>query len=279
VADNPPPAKARIPASDPFGTDISELGHGAELQRLYVVQGGALVPADEGGAVRDCDQQLWRVARASAPAYVLQYVDELLVFDADLGNGPDFYVGEVTSMSRSTERASHWRLSLAPNGATDVDVALTVAHEIGHLASLGADQMTGESESSCRGTYVDEGCLKDGGHLASFVDDTWSDDQLDALDTAYGIADDDQRRAALDTFYDDHAGSFVDAYAASDPAEDFAESFGVWCAIGPDSPVLPDVVQGAASNGAQKLAWFDQPDNPVAKATRARCEQLRQLTR
>ncbi len=279
VADNPPPAKAHFPTGDPFGTDITELGQGAELQRLYAVQHGALVPADNGGAVRDCDQQLWRVVTASAPPEVLGYVDELLVFDADLGNGPDYYVGEVQSLQQSTERASHWRLSLAPNGATDVDVALTVAHEVGHLASLGASQMTGEDENACQGIYLDEGCLKDDAGLASFFDDTWSDDDWDAWDSASSITDDDQRMTALQKFYDDHSGSFVDAYGATDPAEDFAESFGVWCAIGPGSPLLPDVIQGAPGNGAAKLAWFDQPGNPVAAATRAQCEQLRALTR
>ncbi|MEP6629036.1 MAG: hypothetical protein ABJA89_01140, partial [Lapillicoccus sp.] len=267
------------PPGDPFGTNTTDFGQGAELQRLYAVQHGDLVPADNGGPVRDCDRQLWRVVTAAAPPDVLGYVDELLVFDADLGSGPDTYVGEVSSLRQSTARASHWRLSLAPNGSTDVEVALTVAHEVGHLASLGAAQMTGQDEKTCPGTYVDEGCLKDDGALVSFLDATWSDEEWDDWDTASALTDDAARRAALETFYDEHAGSFLDAYAATDPTEDFAESFGVWCAVGPGSPLLPDVIQGAPTDGAKKLAWFDQPSNPLGAATRARCEQLRQLTR
>ncbi len=279
VADNPPPATAHFPPGDPFGTSITEFGPGAELQRLYAVQQGALVPADNGGPVRPCDQQLWRVVTAATPPEVLGYIDELLVFDADLRNGPDNYVGEVSSLRQSTARASHWRLSLAPNGATDVEVALTVAHEVGHLASLGAAQMTGQDEKSCQGQYVDEGCLKDDGALTSFLDDTWSDEEWDDWDTASALTDDAARRKALTSFYEKHAGSFLDAYAATDPTEDFAESYGVWCAIGPGSPLLPDVIEGAPTDGAKKLAWFDQPGNPVGAATRDRCEQLRQLTR
>lgn len=276
--DNPPPATAHFPPGDPFGTDISELGKGAELQRLYAVQHGALVPADNGGAVRPCDQQLWQVVVATAPPDVLGYVDELLVFDADLSGTGDFSVGEVSSLQQSTERASHWRLALAPNGATDVDVALTVAHEVGHLVSLGAKETTGQDEKSCSGTFVD-GCLKDDAALLTFLDDTWSDEEWKAWDAASATKDDAARKTALEAFYDAHSGSFVDEYAATDPAEDFAESFGVWCAIGPGSPLLPDVIEGKPTDGAAKLAWFDRPGNRVGDASRAQCEQLRQLTR
>ncbi len=278
VDDNPPPTTAHFPPGDPFGTDISDLGNGAELQRLYAVQKGSLVPADNGGPVRPCDQQLWQVVAATAPADVLAYVDELLVFDADLSGGADTSVGEVVSLKQSTERSSHWRLSLAPNGATDVDVAITVAHEVGHLVSLGAKETTGQSEQACTGTFVD-GCLRDDAALLSFLDDTWSKDEWDAWDTADATSDDAARQKALQTFYDQHAGSFVDEYAATHPAEDFAETFALWCAIGPQGALLPDVVQGAASNGAAKLAWFDRPGNRVAAASRSQCEQLRQLTR
>ena len=33
----------------------------------------------------------------------------------------------------------------------------------------------------------------------------------------------------LETFYSDHRDRFVDDYAATDPDEDFAETFASWC--------------------------------------------------
>ena len=53
-----PATGAKIPANDPFGDDIADLGDKAELQRLYAVQSGALVPLDGLGAPRPCDEQL-----------------------------------------------------------------------------------------------------------------------------------------------------------------------------------------------------------------------------
>ena len=84
-----PATGAKIPANDPFGADIADLGDKAELQRLYAVQSGALVPLDGLGAPRPCDEQLWSLVKATAPT-LLGHIDELLVFDAD----PDPATGE-----------------------------------------------------------------------------------------------------------------------------------------------------------------------------------------
>jgi hypothetical protein len=276
VADNPP-TTAHIPSGDPFGSDLSHLGSGAELQRLYVVHNGTLEPADSAGPVRECDRQLWAVVVAATPVEVLRYVDELLVFDADPNGGTAD--GEVAAQPNSTEASAHWRLSLALNVFTDLDVAVNVAHEVGHLLSLNRAEMTGQDESSCQGIFLDEGCLKDASTLPTFVDDTWGDDLLDEWSTADGITDDQQRADALDDFYQKHHDRFVDSYAATHPVEDVAESFALWCALGTSSPLLPDFVEGDPTDGAAKLAWFDDPAHAVGQQTRARCEALRAFTR
>jgi hypothetical protein len=242
------------------------------------VQQGGLAPVDNAGPVRDCDQQLWRIVVATTPPDVLKYVDELLIFDADLSAGSDLYVGEVVAQPNSNQATSHWRLSLAPNGTDDLGVALTVAHEVGHLLSLNGTQATGADEKTCQHVYLDHACLKDDSFLLSFMG-LWSDEELGAWTAAYDHDDKDVRDRALQEFYDHHVSSFVDSYAATYPSEDFAETFGIWCALGPNSPLLPDVIEGDPKNGAKKLAWFDRPGNPVAAAHRAGCEQLRKLTR
>jgi hypothetical protein len=276
VADNPP-TSAHIPPGDPFGSDLAHLGSGVELQRLYVVRNGTLEPADSAGPVRECDRQLWGIVVAATPAEVLRYVDELLVFDADLSGGSG--AGEVFAQPNSTEASAHWRLSLALNVLTDLDVTFNVAHEVGHLLSLNRAEMTGQDESSCQGIFMEEGCLRDEAALPTFVDDTWDDDLLDEWSTADDITDDQQRADALDAFYQKHHDRFVDSYAATHPVEDFAESFAMWCALGPSSPLLPDFIEGDPKDGAAKLAWFDDPAHAVGGQARARCEALQAFTR
>ena len=276
VADNPP-TSAHISSSDPFGSDLSHLGSGAELQRLYVVHAGVLAPADYAGPVRECDRQLWAIVNATTPFEVLKYVEEFLVFDTDLSAGT--VVGEVFAQPNSTEASAHWRLSLSLNGSTDLDVAFNVAHEVGHLLSLNRAEMTGQDEASCQGMFVGEGCLQDGATLPSYLDDTWDDDLFDEWSAADDHADDTERADALQGFYDKHHDRFVDAYAATHPNEDFAESFAMWCALGPKSPLLPDFIQGDPTDGAAKIAWFDDPAHTVGLQARGRCEQLRAFTR
>ena len=67
-----------------------------------------LEPADSAGPVCECDRQLWAIVVAATPVEVLRYVDELLVFDADLS--ADTAVGEVFAQPNSTEASAHWRL-------------------------------------------------------------------------------------------------------------------------------------------------------------------------
>lgn len=276
VADNPP-TSAHIPSGDPFGSDLSHLGSGAELQRLYDVHSGTLEPADAAGPVRECDRRLWAIVVAATPVEVLEYVDELLVFDADVSAGTA--VGEVFAQPNSTEASAHWRLSLALNNSTDLDVTFNVAHEVGHLLSLNRAEMTGQDKSSCQGIFMGEGCLKDRATLATYIDDTWGDDVLDEWSTANDITDDQQQADAFDAFYEKHHDQFVDAYAATHPVEDFAESFAMWCALGPSSPLLPDFIEGDPTDGAAKLAWFDDPSHAVGLQARARCEALQAFTR
>jgi hypothetical protein len=275
VTDNPP-TSARISGGDPFGADLSPLGGGAELQRLYAVHAGTLEPADDAGPVRECDRQLWAVVVGATPVEVLTYVEEFLVFDADLSAGTA--VGEVFAQPNSTEASAHWRLSLSVNGSTDVDVAFNVAHEVGHLLSLNRAEMTGQDEASCQGLFVGEGCLQDGATLPTYLDDTWDDDLFDEWSVADDHTDDQQRADALDDFYQKHHDRFVDAYAATHPNEDFAESFAMWCALGRSSPLLAEFIQGDPTDGVAKLAWFDDPAHAVGLQAAARCERLRAFT-
>ena len=275
VADNPP-TQATFPITDPFGTHLDDLGVGAELQRLYAVDDRTITPADGAGPVRECDKQLWSVVAATLPASVRPYLKELVVFDALLTSGtPDLYIGEVVPAGTD---ASQWRLAVAPNGATDLEVAVTIAHEIGHLLSLAAPELDTTSQSQCPTIWTGSGCLREDAHVISFLDETWSDDEIDGWNDA-ATKPDDQRDQAFQDFYDQHAASFVDSYAATDPFEDFAESFGIWCALGPGSPLIPQTIEGDPSNGKAKIEWFEKSSSDVKGTASPGCLQLRALTR
>ena len=86
--------------------------------------------------MRDCDEQLWRIVVAATPPASLSTSTSCSSSTPTSGPDSDPYVGEVMAQPSTTEAASHWRLSLAPNGASDLEVALTIAHEVGHLVSL-----------------------------------------------------------------------------------------------------------------------------------------------
>jgi hypothetical protein len=85
-----------------------------------------LVPIDGAGPVASCDQQVWAIAVAGMPSSVRRLVKEFLVFDADnAAAGSDGAIGDVASAGSD---ATWWRMSLARNGWTDLDIAMTAYH-------------------------------------------------------------------------------------------------------------------------------------------------------
>jgi hypothetical protein len=167
----------------------------------------------------------------------------------------------------------------AHHAATDLDVTVNVAHEMGHLLSLNASQLNAARNAPACGTiWTGQGCLSDGGHVMTFLDNTWSDAEVDGWNAAAQKPEHERDRAFQD-FYERHSGSFVDSYAATDPFEDFAESFGIWCALGPGSPLIAQAVEGNPANGHTKIDWFEHSSPDVKESTQDGCIRLRALTR
>lgn len=274
VADNPRTA-ATIPAADPFGTDLADLGSGAELQRLYAVDDRSLTPVDGAGPVRDCDRQLWDIVVSATSSTQRGWLKELLVFDADPASA-DPGGGDLIPAGQDPSR---WRLALAPNGASDADVALTVAHLLGHLIALNPGQLAAPPPATCPTFDAGLGCLDQNAYLVDFVGRTWSAAEVTDWGTATQKNDPAQRDKALDDFYAKHHTSFVDSFAATDPLEDFAESFSLWCAVGPANPDLPDYIEGDPTDGSAKLDWFDHGSTGFSRDYSSPCSPLRELTR
>lgn len=119
------------------------------------------------------------------------------------------YDGQVEPFSDSLQV---WTLRIAELDDDLLDVALV--HELGHLISLEPGELQpatdGSVERNCTTYFSGEGCARDGSLVARFVDSFW-DDELLALSPA-------ERHGS-------NPSAFVSRYAATNPAEDIAETF------------------------------------------------------
>ncbi len=276
-----PATGAHIPARDPYGDDITDLGDKAELQRLYAVQTGALVPLDGLGAPRPCDEQLWALVKATAPT-LLGHLEELLVFDADPNPGSGEFIIEGESAPKETAPDTfdddHWRVSFAPNGLDRGELAWLVAHELGHVASLNKDQMLpGVGADVCATWYTGTGCLLQDSFLQRYLTNTWDDDLWKAWDEADAKTTEKARRTAYQDFYDAHKDRFVTDYAAWHPMEDFAESFAMWCTYAPDEPDRAKLPTAKRTDSGSKVAWFDAARRDLLPAFGPGCTMLREF--
>lgn len=253
------PTGARVPADDPYGTSLTEYGPHARVARLYGVVAGRLYPLDGLTGVRPCDEQLWRVAEAVGGRTLASQVDQLLlVGDADAArvDGPDpsagAVLGEVTPLLLWPRTGSqdqvvdpaHWRLTLAPYGVDAETMTATVAHEMGHVLSLGRGEVDQTPPDDCLTWVVSGGCAHAGGILDRWITAQWPDPLLRRWDETVAEADldTDAGQHVLEDFLDAHPDTFVDDYAATDPTEDFAETFALWCTLGEDGEDGSDAV-------------------------------------
>ncbi len=91
----------------------------------------------------------------------------------------------------------------------------TIVHEVGHILSLSPDQMTGDERT---GTYVvDEGTLRPDAWLNVFYNTFWRN--------RYPGWKDNEDPDQTTKLYLTHRDAFVTEYAATNPVEDFAETF------------------------------------------------------
>jgi len=106
-----------------------------------------------------------------------------------------------------------------PGDNVSIPASATVLHEYGHLLSLFQDQLD-LNNSNCTNFDSIFGCMKDGTKLQRFFEMFWEVDYADFLQVKEQFGD-----AAGDEWYGRDETRFVTPYAATQPEEDFAESF------------------------------------------------------
>lgn len=272
-----PPTGATFPADDPFGDQVDDLGEGAELQRLYAVRDGALVAIDGLGAPRSCDLQLWDLVNRVAPLHV-KYLEEFLVFDADPNPAKGQFVidGEAVPkrVTNSAFDDNHWRLAFAPNGLDRSELAWLVAHELAHIVSLNDSQTTPVQAPVCDTVSVGSGCLEPAAILNRYISLSWDAGQLQASRKAESLKTAEERVKAGQELYAARPSSFVTRYAATNPVEDFAEAFAMWCTVKPTDRARRVLPTAKPIDSGSKVAWFDTARADVVPTLGPGCAML-----
>jgi len=246
----------RLPARTGYSTDPASLGKGARLQRVYAVRDGRLSPLDGLGPADRCDRWRWEVLRSGIPAAHLVALDQVMLYDypPEVLQDPSRQGGIRTGFFEpNPSDPTRYRLAFA-TGLGAQEQLLTMAHEVGHLVSLYPDRTRPSRDPRCPWVIDNAGtCAAAGTPLVAFYAGTCSAEQRSRISRLYA----DHRQPSADELQAFHATgpeSFVSAYAATHPTEDFAESYAYWCLHGTsrDAPV-----EGASTAGLAKRAFFD----------------------
>lgn len=150
----------------------------------------------------------------------------------------------------------YWTFAANVAYADDDELWLgTLVHEYAHVLSLGPESVDAYTDT-CDTIWTGQGCLLPETALFAFSDRFWSayTDSPDADNVDVDVAD---------AFYAAHEDDFVDAYAATNVAEDFAESFTAY--VMEDEPTDGGVV-------ADKLRFFREYPPYVLIRERLRAE-------
>ncbi len=100
----------------------------------------------------------------------------------------------------------------------DNELALTMAHELTHVFTGIEEQLDrGVDESNCFTYFEGEGCYTDDSYIARWIDAFWGA-WIDDVDPQHHDDDAAYERCLVDP-------SFLGSYAATNPEEDFAETF------------------------------------------------------
>lgn len=154
--------------------------------------------------------------------------DEMIPFIRYIIINTDGVDNVLGYMENEDETLTTWRMVLDIKDAYDEegqyrkDFDETIVHEFAHLLTLNKDQM--QSESS--GTYeTQEGITKKDAYLNVFYQKFWTsiyDDFESMVDPM------DETGESAYAFYEKYEDQFVSDYAATNPEEDFAETFRIF---------------------------------------------------
>ncbi len=225
----------------------------------YQVQGNKIVNPERGAITDDLQayqddaaahQRIWVFFANLIPAEHRSYISQFVIYT----DGPDEVLAAVEPDPNNT---SQWILSVDIVDAADVEeLTYTLVHEFAHILTLNETQVAfdeelflqddeeqyQEAEASCPTYFPGEGCSLGNSYINTFFDQFWVDVYDEWLES-----DPDS-----DEFYLDHEDEFVTDYAATNPAEDIAETFTLF--------VLQPKPSGDTIAEEKILFFYDYPE-------------------
>lgn len=178
-------------------------------------------------------KELWNHSKKIIPT---EYINKLSKFEINT-DGIENVMAHV--VPENTE-ASKWRLALDIKDCVNGDGSYaeefnnTVIHEFAHVITLNKEQML-PLRSDNSGTYtIDEGSLTKEAYLNQFYNKFWLDiiDEYNDINSADYTEEESQEK--IYEFYEKYEDRFVSDYAATNPAEDIAETYR--CFVTEDKP-------------------------------------------
>jgi len=123
------------------------------------------------------------------------------------------------------------------------ELLLTLAHEFTHVFTATSTQLdrTDEAIDDCETWFNGEGCYLVDSLIFAWVDEFWAGPLLDSVDPLNDSSDDADARC-------DQDDGFLGPYAATNPEEDFAESFSAYVFE----------LEPATDGQAERLDWIAQ---------------------
>lgn len=180
---------------------------------------------------------LWQRFAEMIPAAERPYLTRFVIFT-------DGTEETYAAVAPDPDDPSQWVLAVDIVDAADQrEFLLTLIHEHGHLLTLNAaqvppdvallgleddpeayDALYAEAEAACPTYFTGEGCSQPNAYVNAFFERFWLD-LYDEWNEIQYEEDEDRYYELMDAFYQTYQAQFVTDYAATNPAEDIAESW------------------------------------------------------
>lgn len=204
------------------------LGYDGPYRQKYSIRRGELV-SRSNHFVKDNpeDEMLWDLfVKLAGQEFVETYIREFWIFDSEESSSRAYVRPMWVSFPRWIFAFNVHDIDL--ENEEDVhEVINTFIHEIAHISALNRLQADHNEEEVVCDTYFvgDYACLDKDSYQYQFIQAFWSD-----ADLAYAVESEDmeaydEKLEFVTKHYDRDPDAFVSVYAASDPVEDFAETF------------------------------------------------------
>lgn len=175
----------------------------ADADVVYSVAQGETFTVEKGNESAEAKRVVQWLKDISPDSLSDKYLKRLVLYtDAQSGEGASVGLNEDGTWDMAVN------MSILKEGGVD-EMKATLIHEMAHILTLNDSQVT-ESNKTCSTYKLDEGCANKDSYIASFYNTFWNN--TDDSD------DYDYER------YEDNPKDFVTDYAATNPAEDLAET-------------------------------------------------------